>query len=101
MSGSGKSGLSQNNFTRFFVPINLLFSNCQVASIFLISSISYLLIIAHGLIIIPASTIIFMGLKLITLMLVKQAERLVLDLKIVKIASDELEKYIDSMTKNA
>jgi len=32
MSGSGKSGLSQNNFTRFFVPINLLFSNCQVAS---------------------------------------------------------------------
>jgi len=31
MIGSGKSGLSQNNFTRFFMPINILLLNCQVA----------------------------------------------------------------------
>jgi len=35
MKGSRKSGLSQNNFTRFFVPVNILLLNCQVASLLL------------------------------------------------------------------
>jgi len=31
MRGSWQSRLSQSNFTRFFVPINILLLNCQVA----------------------------------------------------------------------
>jgi hypothetical protein len=31
MRGSGKSGLSQSNFTRFLLPINIFLLNCQVA----------------------------------------------------------------------
>jgi hypothetical protein len=34
MGGSWQSGLSQNNFTCFFVPINILLLNCQVARTF-------------------------------------------------------------------
>jgi hypothetical protein len=35
MRSSWQSGLSQSNFTCFFVPINVLLLNCQVASYFL------------------------------------------------------------------